>query len=171
MKVLRWIKKWYLKAFEGCDVNVIIFCFRRLNYILYERAKKISSNFKYEFIFLKYAMLVLRKFARHHASFYGIFFCVWCVGCPRNNQIFFLGSNRNKPKHNLFRFIFGLFRETKKLFFRSVSVFRSVSKQPKQTDLFRNKPKKKQKPNKNSPSNCTRKALTGPTSLDAKPRV
>jgi hypothetical protein len=46
------------------------------------------------------------------------------VGCPRNNQIFFFGSNRNKPKHTLFRFIFGLFRETKKLFFQFVSVFR-----------------------------------------------
>jgi hypothetical protein len=37
---------------------------------------------------------------------------------------FFFGSNRNKPKHNLFWFIFGLFRETKKLFFWFVSVFR-----------------------------------------------
>jgi hypothetical protein len=44
------------------------------------------------------------------------------VGCPRNNQIFF-GSNRNKPKHNLFWFIFGLFCKTKKLFFWFVSVF------------------------------------------------
>jgi hypothetical protein len=149
MKVLRWIKKWYLKAFEGCDVNVIIFCFRRLNYILYERAKKISSNFKYEFIFLKYAMLVLRKFARHHASFYGIFFCVWCVGCPRNNQIFFLGSNRNKPKHNLFRFIFGLFRETKKLFFQFVLVF-WIRFETTETNRFVSKQiEKKQKPNKN----------------------
>jgi hypothetical protein len=49
------------------------------------------------------------------------------------------GSNRNKPKLNLFRFTFGLFRETNKLFFRFVSVFqihiettetnRAVSKQ------------------------------------------
>jgi hypothetical protein len=38
---------------------------------------------------------------------------------------FFFGSNRNKPKLNLFRLFFGLFRETKKLFFRFVSVFRN----------------------------------------------
>jgi hypothetical protein len=37
---------------------------------------------------------------------------------------FFFGSNRNKPKHNLFQLIFGLFRETKKIFFQFVSVFR-----------------------------------------------
>jgi hypothetical protein len=46
------------------------------------------------------------------------------VGCPRNKQTKYFGSNRNKPKHNLFRLIFGLFRETKNLFFRFVSVFR-----------------------------------------------
>jgi hypothetical protein len=36
---------------------------------------------------------------------------------------FFFGSNRNKPKLNLFRLFFGLFHETKKHFFRFVSVF------------------------------------------------
>jgi hypothetical protein len=35
---------------------------------------------------------------------------------------FFFGSNRNKPKLNLFRLFFGLFRETKKHFF---GLFRS----------------------------------------------
>jgi hypothetical protein len=40
--------------------------------------------------------------------------------------IFFLGSNRNKPKLNLFRLFFGLlFRETQKKFFRFVSMFRT----------------------------------------------
>jgi hypothetical protein len=38
---------------------------------------------------------------------------------------FFFGSNRNKSKLNLFRLFFGLFRETKKHFFRFVSVFRT----------------------------------------------
>jgi hypothetical protein len=38
---------------------------------------------------------------------------------------FFFGSNRNEPKLNLFRLFFGLFRETKQIFFRFVSVFRS----------------------------------------------
>ncbi len=38
---------------------------------------------------------------------------------------FVFGSNRNKPKLNLFRLFFGLFRETKKHFFRFVSVFRT----------------------------------------------
>ncbi len=35
------------------------------------------------------------------------------------------GSNRNKPKQDLFRVCFGLFRETKKTHFRFVSVFRT----------------------------------------------
>jgi hypothetical protein len=48
------------------------------------------------------------------------------LGCPRNNQIFF-GSNRNKPKLNLFRLFFGLFCKTKKHFFRFVSVCFDVS--------------------------------------------
>jgi hypothetical protein len=48
------------------------------------------------------------------------------LGCPRNNQIIFFVSNRNKPKLNLFRLFFGLFHETKKHFFWFVSVFRTV---------------------------------------------
>jgi hypothetical protein len=39
--------------------------------------------------------------------------------------IFCFGSNRNKPKLDLFRFCFGIFRETKKIIFRFVSVFRN----------------------------------------------
>jgi hypothetical protein len=35
------------------------------------------------------------------------------------------GSNRNKPKQDLFRVCFGLFRETKNKTFRYVSVFRT----------------------------------------------
>ena len=35
------------------------------------------------------------------------------------------GSNRNKPKQDLFRVCFGLFRETQKKNFRFVSVFRT----------------------------------------------
>jgi hypothetical protein len=35
------------------------------------------------------------------------------------------GSNRNKPKQDLFRVCFGLFRETKNQIFRFVSVFRA----------------------------------------------
>ncbi len=35
------------------------------------------------------------------------------------------GSNRNKPKQDLFRVCFGSFRETKNIFFRFVSVFRT----------------------------------------------
>jgi hypothetical protein len=89
------------------------------------------------------------------------------IGCPRNN------------KKKFFRF------EPKQTETQSVSVhFRFVSVCFGVSDPFRNnrnkqicfetnrkKRKQKQKPNKNSPSNCTRKALTGPTSLDAKPRV
>jgi hypothetical protein len=35
---------------------------------------------------------------------------------PDMGTIFFLGSNRNKPKLNLFRFCLGLFHETKRKF-------------------------------------------------------
>jgi hypothetical protein len=38
---------------------------------------------------------------------------------------FFFGSDRNKPKLNLFWLFFGLFRKTKKHFFQFVSVFRT----------------------------------------------
>jgi hypothetical protein len=47
------------------------------------------------------------------------------VSSKQTNHIF--GSNRNKPKLNLFRLIFGLFRETKNYFFRFVSVRFGVS--------------------------------------------
>ncbi len=53
---------------------------------------------------------------------------------------FFFGSNRNKPKLNLFRLLFGLFRETKKHFFRFVSVCFGVSvqsKQPNKQNFFK----------------------------------
>jgi hypothetical protein len=52
--------------------------------------------------------------------------------------MFFFGSNQNKPKLNLFRLFFGLFRETQKHFFRFVLVCFGVSdqsKQPKQTEF------------------------------------
>jgi hypothetical protein len=53
---------------------------------------------------------------------------------------FFLCSNRNKPKLNLFRLFFSLvFRETKFFFSVCFGLFRClgpVSKQPKQTELM-----------------------------------
>jgi hypothetical protein len=50
------------------------------------------------------------------------------LGGPRNRKFFFLGSNRNKAKLNLFQLIFGLlFRETKKFFFRFVLVSFDIS--------------------------------------------
>jgi hypothetical protein len=55
------------------------------------------------------------------------------------------GSNRNKPKQDLFRVCFGLFRETKKKNFGLFRCFEPISKQPKQTDLFRNKTKQTEK--------------------------
>jgi hypothetical protein len=66
----------------------------------------------------------------------------WRLGCPRNKQKN-IGSNRNKPKKDLFWLCFGLFHETKnkKFWFVSVlSVFLTYFK-PKQTELFGNKPK------------------------------
>jgi hypothetical protein len=69
---------------------------------------------------------------------------------PRNKQKKF-GSNQNKPKRDLFRFRFGLFRETKSKKFRFVTVcfgvlnfiktietIRTVSKQ---TETNRKNPK------------------------------
>ncbi len=53
---------------------------------------------------------------------------MWCGGGGRvsskQTKIIF-GSNRNKPKQDLFRVCFGLFRETKTKLFRFVSVFRT----------------------------------------------
>ena len=51
------------------------------------------------------------------------------------------GSNRNQPKQDLFRVCFGLFRETKIKNFGLFRCFEPISKQPKQTELFGNKPK------------------------------
>jgi hypothetical protein len=55
---------------------------------------------------------------------------------------FFFGSNRNKPKLDLFRLFFGWFPETKKHFFLFVSVFRTDIES---TEFSRNKPKNLQK--------------------------
>ncbi len=49
------------------------------------------------------------------------------------------GSNWNKPKQDLIRVCFGLFRETQKICFRSVSVFRTfieTTEEPKQSGIF-----------------------------------
>ncbi len=62
----------------------------------------------------------------------------------KQSNIFF-GPNQNKPKLNLFRLFFGLFRETKKHFFGLFRCFGPVSKQPKQTEFSRNKPKQTKK--------------------------
>ncbi len=58
------------------------------------------------------------------------------------------GSNRNKPKQDLFRVCFGLFRETKNKKFRFVSVFRTYMETTEtnrtvswQTETNRNNPK------------------------------
>jgi hypothetical protein len=56
---------------------------------------------------------------------------LWGRVSSKQSNVFF-GSNRNKPKLNLFRLFFGLFRETKKHFFRFVSVCFGVS------DRYRN---------------------------------
>ncbi len=62
-----------------------------------------------------------------------------------SKQSIFFGLNRNKPKLNLFWSFFGLFRETKKHFFRFVLVFGPIKKQPKQTEFCRNKLKQTKK--------------------------
>ncbi len=68
------------------------------------------------------------------------------------------GSNRNKPKQDLFRVCFGLFRETKNKLFLFVSVFRTciettetnriVSKQTEKTEKNEEKKTKKRKNHK-----------------------
>jgi hypothetical protein len=67
------------------------------------------------------------------------------IGCPRNKQKLNFGLNPNKPKQDLFRVCFGLFRETKN---KKISVgfglfrcFEPILKQSKQTEMFLNKPK------------------------------
>ncbi len=51
------------------------------------------------------------------------------------------GSNRNKPKQDLFHVCFGLFRETKNKKFNFVSVFRTYIETTETKELFRNKQK------------------------------
>jgi hypothetical protein len=70
------------------------------------------------------------------------------IGCPRNEKKKNFGSNRNKPKQDLFRVCFGLFRETKKTNFWFVSVFRTCIETTetnrtvlKRTETIRNVPK------------------------------
>jgi hypothetical protein len=48
------------------------------------------------------------------------------VGCPRNKQKKNFGSNRNKPKQDLFRLFFGLFRDFQRI--REVCTQKIVSK-------------------------------------------
>jgi hypothetical protein len=80
------------------------------------------------------------------------------LGCPRNKQKNFFGLNRNKPKLNLFRLIFGLFRETKKYFFRFVSVFR-IRFETTETNRFVSKQTEKTKTQKSSLSDYTGKIV------------
>jgi hypothetical protein len=59
------------------------------------------------------------------------------LGGSSKPLIFFLGSNQNKPKFELFRLFFGLlFRETQFFFFGLFRCFGLGSKQPKQTELI-----------------------------------
>jgi hypothetical protein len=58
------------------------------------------------------------------------------------------GSNRNKPKQDLFRVCF--VKPTKTKSFGLFRCFEPLSKQPKQTELFRNKPKQTET-NRNNP--------------------
>ncbi len=58
----------------------------------------------------------------------------------KQSNIFF-GSNRNKPKLNLFRLFIGLFRETKKLFFRFVLVFQTSIETTETNRIFSKQPK------------------------------
>ncbi len=52
------------------------------------------------------------------------------------------GSNRNKTKQDLFRFVSWNQKLTISVCFGSFRCFEPIWKQPKQTELFRNKPKK-----------------------------
>jgi hypothetical protein len=63
------------------------------------------------------------------------------VGCPRNEKKKFsvqTETNRNKI---FFAFVSVCFVKPKKHFFGLFRCFEPISKQPKQTKLFRNKPK------------------------------
>ncbi len=63
------------------------------------------------------------------------------IGCPRNEKKIFsvrTETNRNKI---CFAFVSVCFVKPKKNFFRLFWCFEPISKQPKQTELFRNEPK------------------------------
>ncbi len=71
--------------------------------------------------------------------------CKWYLGCPRNNQIFFsvrTETNRNSICFDCFSVCFA---KPKNIFFGLFWCFGLVSKQPKQTEFSRNKPKKSPK--------------------------
>jgi hypothetical protein len=64
------------------------------------------------------------------------------LGCPRKQTKINFGSNRNKPKQDLFQVCFGLFRETKNKKFQFISVFQTyIETNETKTELFPNKPK------------------------------
>ncbi len=64
------------------------------------------------------------------------------LSSKQTNKIF--GSNRNKPKQDLFWLCFGLFRETEKknsVCFGLFRCFEPISNRLKQTELFQKEPK------------------------------
>jgi hypothetical protein len=67
------------------------------------------------------------------------FFSHLLLGCPRKEKKVF-GSNRNKPKQDLFRVFSVCFVKPKNIFSVYFRVFfEPISKQPKQTKLLQNK--------------------------------
>jgi hypothetical protein len=95
--------------------------------VLYKNQSQAVSHYKYAFCTPKYEV----------QEFY--------VECPRNNQIFFsvrTETNRNSICFGCFSVCFA---KPKKHFFGLFRCFGPVSKQPKQTEFSRNKPKKSPK--------------------------
>jgi hypothetical protein len=74
---------------------------------------------------------------------------------------FFFGSNRNKPKLNLFRLFFGLFRETKKHFFRFILVCFGVSDQYQNNQKKQNFVETNQNKLKQTKKNSKKRSLWG----------
>jgi hypothetical protein len=94
--------------------------------------KRERTTTTYRLAIFQLYILVQNKsclYSKHHLDVSSLCLCcTWtCLGYPRNKQITILGSNRNKPKQDMFRFCFVFLKPKTKifLFFRFFSMFRT----------------------------------------------
>jgi hypothetical protein len=82
--------------------------------------------------------------------------CTMYIGCPRNKQIFFSVRTETYRNTICFGWFLVCFAKPKNYFFGLFRCFGPVLKQPKLTDLFRNKLKQTEK-TKRTKQSCNRK--------------